>query len=224
MPCLRKSGLTIHPGSKGHNASSKLCSSRGRPGAVREALADLLPTLDMMYEDLWRCIDAEEAHDKLETLCFSSRPFNFDDVCELLRITPTLRKLDESKCLADLKDVLSIRGIPLSYQTLTENCCSGVKNQHFAVNLPSPLLGLEKYTSRLVSTRAIHLQPSSSSPATLSDVSPYFVRICSFRISIITEKKALIIENYAIHHDADQTSHKCCDFHQYTSRSRSEAV
>ena len=52
-------------------------------------------------------------------LCFSFRPLTLTEVCELLQVTPGLRKLDESKCLADPKDILSICGSLLNYQQHT---------------------------------------------------------------------------------------------------------
>ena len=55
----------------------------------------------------------------MESLCFSYRPFTLREVCELLQVTPGLRELDESKCLADPKDILSICGSLLNFQQHT---------------------------------------------------------------------------------------------------------
>ena len=74
------------------------------PGAVRKALENLPPTLDKTYEGLLDRIDNDEdrrlAREILEILCFSYRPLTLQEVCELLQVTPGLRELDESKCLA----------------------------------------------------------------------------------------------------------------------------
>ena len=90
------------------------------PGAVREALTKLPPTLDKTYEGLLQRIDVEEdkilAREILEILTFSFRPLRLQEVCEMLQITPGLRALDESKCLADPVDILSICGSLLTYQ------------------------------------------------------------------------------------------------------------
>ena len=55
----------------------------------------------------------------MESLCFSYRPLTLREVCELLQVTPGLRELDESKCLADPKDILSICGSLLNFQQHT---------------------------------------------------------------------------------------------------------
>lgn len=93
------------------------------PGAVRKALENLPPTLDKTYEGLLDRIDNDEdkvlAREILETLCFSYRPFTLREVCEMLQITPGHRQLDESKCLADPKDILSICGSLLNFQQHT---------------------------------------------------------------------------------------------------------
>ena len=93
------------------------------PGAVRKALENLPPTLDKTYEGLLDRIDNDEdrklAREILEILCFSYRPLTLQEVCELLQVTPGLRELDESKCLADPKDVLSICGSLLNFQQHT---------------------------------------------------------------------------------------------------------
>lgn len=93
------------------------------PGAIRKALSNLPPTLDKTYEGLLERIDGDEdrklARDILEMICFSFRPLTLTEVCELLQVTPGLRKLDKSKCLADPKDILSICGSLLNYQQHT---------------------------------------------------------------------------------------------------------
>ena len=93
------------------------------PGAVRKALENLPPTLDKTYEGLLDRIDDDEdrklAREILEILCFSYRPFTLQEVCELLQVTPGLCELDESKCLADPKDILSICGSLLNFQQHT---------------------------------------------------------------------------------------------------------
>ena len=90
------------------------------PGAVREALLRLPPTLDKTYESLLNRIDDEEdkilAREILEILAFVARPLRLHEVSQMLQITPGMRKLDESKCLADPNDILSICGSLLSYQ------------------------------------------------------------------------------------------------------------
>ena len=93
------------------------------PGAVRKALQNLPPTLDKTYEGLLDRIDNDEdrtlAREILEIVCFTYRPFTLQEVCEMLQVTPGLRELDESKCLADPKDVLSICGSLLNFQQHT---------------------------------------------------------------------------------------------------------
>ena len=83
------------------------------PGAIRQALKNLPPTLDKTYESLLNRIDSEEdqqlAREILEFLCFSYRPMTLSEVWEYLQITPGLRKLDESKCLAEPEDILVSR-------------------------------------------------------------------------------------------------------------------
>lgn len=90
------------------------------PGAVRKALGNLPPTLDKTYEGLLDRIENDEdqnlAREILEILCFTHRPFTLHEISEMLQITPGRRELDESKCLADPKDVLSICGSFLNYQ------------------------------------------------------------------------------------------------------------
>ena len=90
------------------------------PGAVREALTKLPPTLDKTYEGLLQRIDGEEdkilAREILEIVTFTFRPLRLQEVCEMLQIMPGLRALDESKCLADPVDILSICGSLLTYQ------------------------------------------------------------------------------------------------------------
>ena len=94
------------------------------PGAVREALTKLPPTLDKTYEGLLQRINVEEdknlAREILEILAFTLRPLKLHEVHEILQITPGLQALDESKSLADPLDILSICGSLLSYQKETE--------------------------------------------------------------------------------------------------------
>ena len=89
------------------------------PGAVREALTKLPPTLDKTYESLLSRIGDDEdkvlAREILEILAFTFRPLRLAELCEFLQITPGLRVLDESKCLADPADILSICGSLLTY-------------------------------------------------------------------------------------------------------------
>jgi hypothetical protein len=84
------------------------------PGAVREALTKLPPTLDKTYESLLSRIGDDEdkvlAREILEILAFTFRPLRLAELCDFLQITPGLRVLDESKCLADPADILSICG------------------------------------------------------------------------------------------------------------------
>lgn len=90
------------------------------PGAVREALTKLPPTLDKTYEGLLQRIASDEdkalAREILEILAFTYRPLRLQEVSEMLQITSGLRTLDDSKCLADPLDTLSICGSLLTYQ------------------------------------------------------------------------------------------------------------
>ena len=90
---------------------------------MKSALENLPPTLDKTYEGLLERIDGEEdrmlTREILELVCFSFRPLTLTEVHELLQITPGLRKLDETKCLSDPKDVLSICGSLLNYHHYT---------------------------------------------------------------------------------------------------------
>lgn len=90
---------------------------------MKSALENLPATLDKTYEGLLERINGEEdrklTRDILELVCFSFRPFTLTEIHELLQITPGLRKLDESRCLSDPKDVLSICGSLLNYQHYT---------------------------------------------------------------------------------------------------------
>lgn len=90
------------------------------PGAVREALTKLPPTLDKTYEGLLQRIASDEdkalAREILEILAFTYRPLRLQEVSEMLQITSGLRTLDDSKCLADPLDILSICGSLLTYQ------------------------------------------------------------------------------------------------------------
>lgn len=91
-----------------------LLSRLRTPGAVRNALKSLPPTLDKTYETLLSRIDGDEdkklTREILELLAFSLRPLTLLEICEYLQITPGIRILDESKRLTDRKDVLSICG------------------------------------------------------------------------------------------------------------------
>ena len=100
-----------------------LLSRLRTPGAVREALNSLPPTLDQTYERLLVRIDGEEdrrlTREILEILAFSFRPLKLIELCNFLQITPGLPVLDESKRLTDPADVLGICGSFLSYQKET---------------------------------------------------------------------------------------------------------
>ena len=91
-----------------------LLSRLRTPGAVRNALKSLPPTLDETYKALLSRIDGEEdkklSRDILELLAFSLYPLTLSEICEYLQITPGMFILDESKRLTDSKDVLSICG------------------------------------------------------------------------------------------------------------------
>lgn len=93
------------------------------PGAVREALTKLPPTLDKTYQNLLIRIGDDEdkilARELLEILAFTFRPLRLVELCEFLQITPGVRVLDESKCLADPADILSICGSLLACQRET---------------------------------------------------------------------------------------------------------
>ena len=97
-----------------------LLSRLRTPGAVKEALTSLPPTLDQTYERLLMRIDGEEdmrlSREILEILCFCFRPLQLKELCEFLQITPGLPMLDESKRLTDPSDVLGICGSFLNYQ------------------------------------------------------------------------------------------------------------
>ncbi|MCJ1263937.1 hypothetical protein MMC22_003808 [Lobaria immixta] len=91
-----------------------LLSRLRTPGAVRNALKSLPPTLDKTYEALLSRIDGEEdkklTREILELLAFSLRPLTLLGICDYLQITPGMLVLDESKRLTDPKDVLNICG------------------------------------------------------------------------------------------------------------------
>ena len=91
-----------------------LLSRLRTPGAVRNALKSLPPTLDETYKALLSRIDGEEdkklSRDILELLAFSLHPLTLSEICEYLQITPGMFILDESKRLTDPKDVFSICG------------------------------------------------------------------------------------------------------------------
>ncbi|MCJ1473880.1 hypothetical protein MMC13_002535 [Lambiella insularis] len=93
------------------------------PGAIHGALETLPPTLDKTYEDMLCRIEPEDkelAHDILELLSFSLEPLNLNQVCEYLQVVPGMDILDESKKLTDPKDILSVCGSLLNYQSDTE--------------------------------------------------------------------------------------------------------
>ena len=77
------------------------------------------PTLDKTYEELLGRIDGEEDRELtkqiLEVLAFTLRPLTLSVVCEILQITPGLPRLDESKCLTQPTDILSICGSLLNH-------------------------------------------------------------------------------------------------------------
>lgn len=77
-------------------------------------MKSLPPTLDKTYEELLLRIDGDEdrtlAREILELLSFSFTPMNLNEVCEYLQITPGMSKLDDSRCLANPKDILGICG------------------------------------------------------------------------------------------------------------------
>lgn len=96
-----------------------LLSRLRTPGAIRKALISLPPTLDKTYEELLGRIDGEEdrvlTKQILEVLAFTLRPLTLSVVCEILQITPGMPKLDESKCLTQPTDILSICGSLLNH-------------------------------------------------------------------------------------------------------------
>ena len=96
-----------------------LLSRLRTPGAVRKALTSLPPTLDKTYEEMLGRIDGEEdralTKQILEVLAFTLRPLTLSDVCEILQITPGMPRLDESKCLTQPTDILSICGSLLNH-------------------------------------------------------------------------------------------------------------
>ena len=77
------------------------------------------PTLEKTYEELLGRIDEEEdralTKQILEVLAFTLRPLTLSDVCEILQITPGMPRLDESKCLMQPTDILSICGSLLNH-------------------------------------------------------------------------------------------------------------
>lgn len=70
--------------------------------------------MDKAYEELLSRIDGQEdrklAREILELLAFSLRPLTLVEVSEFLQITPGIADLDDSKCLTNPKDILSICG------------------------------------------------------------------------------------------------------------------
>ena len=82
-------------------------------------MTSLPPTLDKTYEELLGRIDGEEDRELtkqiLEVLAFTLRPLTLSVVCEILQITPGLLRLDESKCLTQPTDILSICGSLLNH-------------------------------------------------------------------------------------------------------------
>ena len=125
------------------------------PGAVREALTKLPPTLDKTYEGLLQRIDDDEdkslAREILEILTFSFRPLRLQEVCEMLQITSGLRALDESKCLADPIDILSICGSLLTFQK--ESGLVALAHHSVKAYLTSELQGRNAYF-RLIPSQA----------------------------------------------------------------------
>ena len=101
-----------------------LLSRLRTPGAVRKALTSLPPTLDKTYEEILGRIDGEEdralTKQILELLAFTLRPLTLSDVCEILQITPGMPRLDESKCLTQPTDILSICGSLLNHDKQSE--------------------------------------------------------------------------------------------------------
>lgn len=102
-----------------------LLSRLRTPGAVKNALKSLPPTLDKTYEMLLSRIDGEEdrqlTREILEFLAFSLRPLKLPEICEYLQIAPGMPILDESKRLTDSKDVLSICGSLLNFSGRSGN-------------------------------------------------------------------------------------------------------
>ena len=82
-------------------------------------MTSLPPTLDKTYEELLGRIDGEEdralTKQILEVLAFTLSPLTLSVVCEILQITPGLPRLDESKCLTQPTDILSICGSLLNH-------------------------------------------------------------------------------------------------------------
>ena len=82
-------------------------------------MTSLPPTLDKTYEEILGRIDGEEdralTRQILEVLAFTLRPLTLSDVCEILQITPGTPRLDESKCLTQPTDILSICGSLLNH-------------------------------------------------------------------------------------------------------------
>ena len=93
------------------------------PGAVRNALSSLPPTLDQTYERLLSKLDATEerllARSILELLAFAFRPLDLAEIWEALQITPGLPRLDESKRLPDPNDIFDICGSLLAFDSMT---------------------------------------------------------------------------------------------------------
>ena len=122
---------------------------------MRNALRTLPPTLDKTYEQLLCRIDGDEdrtlAREILEVLSFSLLSLSLNQVCEALQITPGLCRLDESKRLANPKDVLSICGSLLSYDRETD--LLALAHQSVKTYLTSDLPGRVKFF-QLSETRA----------------------------------------------------------------------
>ena len=93
------------------------------PGAVKQALKRLPPTLDQTYQQLLDRIDGDEdrelARDILLMLTFTYKPLRLELICELIQIIPGKWSLDEDRSLADPRDVLSICGNLLTYDSET---------------------------------------------------------------------------------------------------------
>lgn len=76
--------------------------------------------MDKAYEELLSRIDGQEdrklAREILELLAFSLRPMTLIEVSEFLQITLGIGGIDDSKCLTNPKDILSICGGLLNLQ------------------------------------------------------------------------------------------------------------
>ncbi|KAL8830923.1 MAG: hypothetical protein Q9191_001158 [Dirinaria sp. TL-2023a] len=125
------------------------------PGAVRNALTKLPSTLDKTYEGLLQRIDGDEdkalAREILEILAFTYQPLRLQEVSEMLQITSGLRTLDDSKCLSDPIDILSICGSLLTFQK--ESGLVALAHHSVMAYLTSELSGRNAYF-RLIPNQA----------------------------------------------------------------------